>query len=118
MKAEILIAWADNTWTTEVHDVPDTPDALTWIVAWAETNLTGPKYKDAVVFAPFCVPVDADDPEACPSYEAGKAAYDRFPGLSPFPSKASFTCSVCRAIRGCPWAWDLYNTNGDCLANK
>lgn len=28
------------------------------------------------------------------------------------------TCSSCRAATGCPWAFDAYNTGGDCLALK
>ncbi len=29
-----------------------------------------------------------------------------------------FTCHHCRALRVCPFAFDPYNTNGDCIASK
>ena len=29
-----------------------------------------------------------------------------------------FTCHGCPEEPRCQWAWDLYNTNGDCLAEK
>jgi hypothetical protein len=29
-----------------------------------------------------------------------------------------FTCANCHDKDICKFAWDLYNTNGDCLANK
>lgn len=29
-----------------------------------------------------------------------------------------FTCDDCRDRRTCEWAFDSYNTNGDCLAEK
>jgi len=28
------------------------------------------------------------------------------------------TCSECSETNNCPYAWDLYNRNGDCLASK
>ena len=28
------------------------------------------------------------------------------------------TCHGCDQNAVCPWAWDLYNTDGDCLAEK
>ena len=28
------------------------------------------------------------------------------------------TCSECSEANHCKYAWDLYNTNGDCLADK
>lgn len=28
------------------------------------------------------------------------------------------TCNNCRRASECPFAWDLYNVNGDCLADK
>ena len=28
------------------------------------------------------------------------------------------TCKDCECSKKCPFAWDLYNTNGDCLASK
>lgn len=34
------------------------------------------------------------------------------------PSKEEFTCNKCPAADDCAFAWDLYNTNGDCLADK
>lgn len=34
------------------------------------------------------------------------------------PPRSSFTCSRCGANRVCEFAWDLYNTGGDCLAMK
>jgi hypothetical protein len=33
-------------------------------------------------------------------------------------SKTSITCETCRSNDDCEFAWDLYNTNGDCLAEK
>jgi DNA-directed RNA polymerase subunit RPC12/RpoP len=30
----------------------------------------------------------------------------------------NYTCLHCSMNRECKYAWDLYNTNGDCLANK
>lgn len=32
--------------------------------------------------------------------------------------KSKFTCHTCDAKDTCPYAWDWYNTNGDCLAEK
>lgn len=29
-----------------------------------------------------------------------------------------FTCSVCNQAETCDLAWDAYNTDGDCLAEK
>jgi DnaJ-class molecular chaperone len=29
-----------------------------------------------------------------------------------------FTCYRCKDVDICPGAWNLYNTNGDCLASK
>lgn len=29
-----------------------------------------------------------------------------------------FTCDDCRAQKTCDWAFDPYNTDGDCLAEK
>lgn len=29
-----------------------------------------------------------------------------------------FTCFTCVENETCKWAWDLYNTNGDCIAEK
>lgn len=29
-----------------------------------------------------------------------------------------FTCHTCPSQETCEWAWDMYNTNGDCLADK
>lgn len=34
------------------------------------------------------------------------------------PSKESMTCSKCSESGTCEFAWDLYNTDGDCLASK
>lgn len=28
------------------------------------------------------------------------------------------TCLDCPCVGECEWAWDAYNTNGDCLASK
>ncbi len=30
----------------------------------------------------------------------------------------SFTCDDCPSRRTCEWAFDVYNTDGDCLAEK
>ena len=29
-----------------------------------------------------------------------------------------FTCDTCLAVSTCEWAYDLYNINGECLAEK
>lgn len=34
------------------------------------------------------------------------------------PDVKEFTCNECKANKTCPFAWDWYNTNGDCLAEK
>ena len=31
---------------------------------------------------------------------------------------SAFTCTDCDQMEACPYAWDGYNVNGDCLANK
>lgn len=31
---------------------------------------------------------------------------------------SEYTCSGCPEANICPWAFDLYNTNGDCLGDK
>ena len=33
-------------------------------------------------------------------------------------AREKFTCFECGAEPTCPYAWDHYNTNGDCLAEK
>lgn len=30
----------------------------------------------------------------------------------------TLTCDECACFAVCPWAFDLYNTDGDCLAEK
>jgi hypothetical protein len=32
--------------------------------------------------------------------------------------KVKCTCNECEDVLRCPFAYDLYNTNGDCLASK
>lgn len=39
-------------------------------------------------------------------------------GYNTFPIPEKFTCDDCADKDVCDWAWDLYNTNGDCLATK
>ena len=34
------------------------------------------------------------------------------------PAKESLTCNWCPDVGTCPFAWDRYNTDGDCLAEK
>ena len=34
------------------------------------------------------------------------------------PSKDEMTCNTCLDNTNCEFAWDLYNTGGDCLAVK
>lgn len=36
----------------------------------------------------------------------------------PLPAKDILTCYGCPAADKCPFAWDPYNTDGDCLADK
>ena len=54
MKIEFLIAWSDNTWTTEIHDVPQHECNDVDAVAWANDVLapTAP-YGQAVLFAVY-----------------------------------------------------------------
>jgi len=33
-------------------------------------------------------------------------------------AQKEFTCNDCDVSTSCPFAWDLYNLNGDCLAEK
>jgi hypothetical protein len=35
-----------------------------------------------------------------------------------WPSDTKFTCDTCDQRRTCPFAYDPYNTGGDCLAAK
>ncbi len=35
-----------------------------------------------------------------------------------YVGETEFTCDDCRDRRTCEWAFDPYNTNGDCLAEK
>ena len=37
---------------------------------------------------------------------------------TPVPPKEAMTCYRCPEAGTCRLAWDLYNTNGDCLADK
>lgn len=30
----------------------------------------------------------------------------------------NYTCNGCPDVQGCEYAWDDYNTDGDCLASK
>lgn len=39
------------------------------------------------------------------------------PGIH-VPQPAEFTCATCNAEETCESAWDLYNTDGDCLESK
>jgi len=39
-------------------------------------------------------------------------------GNSDFPLPEKYTCDECSITRTCTLAYDLYNTNGDCLADK
>ena len=34
------------------------------------------------------------------------------------PGKDDFTCNRCSDVLTCEFAWDLYNTQGDCVADK
>ena len=61
MKVEFLRAWDDNTWDTEIIDLPefqqcgDTPDA--GMVDWANNNLaTQAQYRKVVLFAVYAIP--------------------------------------------------------------
>lgn len=36
----------------------------------------------------------------------------------PIPPKERFTCNECPDKDMCEFAWDLYNTDGDCLLDK
>ncbi len=33
-------------------------------------------------------------------------------------TRDDFTCNVCQEIYTCRWSFSLYNTDGDCLAEK
>ena len=33
-------------------------------------------------------------------------------------NEKDFTCSRCKIVSSCDYAWNLYNTNNDCLASK
>jgi hypothetical protein len=35
-----------------------------------------------------------------------------------FIAKKKFTCFKCNSEKTCPFAWDTYNLNGDCLMEK
>ena len=34
------------------------------------------------------------------------------------PAKEEMTCTTCPSAKDCDLAWDLYNTDGDCLMDK
>lgn len=40
------------------------------------------------------------------------------PDYEKMPNKNLFTCFKCKDNKTCPFAWDYYNLNGDCLASK
>jgi hypothetical protein len=65
MEAEILIAWEDKTWTTEIFTVPKakaaTPDEAAQYVQNKCIHLTA--YRKAVLFAPYCVPARPNERE-------------------------------------------------------
>lgn len=42
----------------------------------------------------------------------------RAQAIGELPMSAHFSCDECGAAAGCPFAFDTYNTNGDCLAEK
>jgi hypothetical protein len=46
--------------------------------------------------------------------------YGSLPGKPPEDAaeRQTYTCNKCAANLSCPYAWDGYNTNGDCLAEK
>lgn len=35
-----------------------------------------------------------------------------------YSQEENYTCSMCTDSKTCKYAWDFYNTGGDCLASK
>lgn len=57
MKVEYLIAWEDNTWTTEIHEVKVPRCSTDAVIKWAHRNLLPmAKYRNAVLFALYSYP--------------------------------------------------------------
>ena len=46
------------------------------------------------------------------------ALYSSFPGGLTELHRPQFTCDDCTELHHCPYVFDLYNTNGDCIAEK
>lgn len=44
--------------------------------------------------------------------------YDKVSSLEVPDDQVLYTCYKCTVNRICKWAWDKYNTNGECLAEK
>lgn len=45
-------------------------------------------------------------------------ANNHFKSDDPKEAEKEFTCFLCSEKDKCVYAWDLYNTNGECLAEK
>jgi hypothetical protein len=52
------------------------------------------------------------------SYERVRHHFESYDGFDTHPKRSELTCDQCKAADGCPFVWDAYNTNGDCLREK
>lgn len=66
-KVELLIAWDDNTWTTEIEEVPfsfDHPDFETAVMTWVhspEGMIGQRRFRTAVMFAMYNISPDEEE---------------------------------------------------------
>jgi len=52
-------------------------------------------------------------------YEAqAQVAEEELVSDDPPLAKENYTCYICKDNKVCKYAWDVYCTNGDCLAEK
>jgi hypothetical protein len=52
------------------------------------------------------------------TYERVRDHFEAHDGPGTYPKRDELTCNQCDASDRCQYAWDGYNTSGDCLGEK
>jgi hypothetical protein len=76
--------------------------------AWAEEEYYCWRYESGAYL----------EPEEVPGSSIPVATEDEYMAAMMDRPKEDFTCHGCGLVNNCRYAWDLYNTDGDCLADK
>ena len=72
-----------------------------------------------IVRSMYCVSRGEFADELYKAFLAGSQARDKeVAKLIAALKESEFTCAICSECDTCEWAWDPYNTNGDCIASK